>query len=68
MSPSRKSTKITKREGKEDIPAVVMHLAQLNGMDPQELLGWKVYSSGKVTMVAANGMKFVHMDEHEPHA
>ena len=68
MSPKRKTTNSETKESDAMIPPVVIHLAQVNGIDPQELLDWKTYPCGKVTLIAANGMKFVHVGEHEPNA
>ena len=41
------------------LPVVVMSLAAEYGIDPATLLDWKVYPSGKVVLIAPNGMKLV---------
>ena len=42
-------------------PAEVMNLAAEYEIDPETLLDWKVYPSGKVVLIAPNGMKLVHV-------
>ncbi|PKO05468.1 MAG: hypothetical protein CVU41_12625 [Chloroflexi bacterium HGW-Chloroflexi-3] len=51
------------------LPAVVMSLAAEYEIDPEALLDWKVYPSGKVVLIAPNGMKLMReMDAPEsPH-
>ena len=41
------------------VPQAVAQLAAEYEIDLAGLLSWKVYSSGKVVLIAANGMKFV---------
>lgn len=41
------------------LPAEVLRLAAEYGIDPAALLDWKVYPSGKVVLIAPNGMKLV---------
>ena len=41
------------------MPAEVLNLAAEYGIDPAALLDWKVYPSGKVVLIAPNGMKLV---------
>jgi len=41
------------------LPAEVLRLAAEYGIDPEGLLDWKVYPSGKVVLIAPNGMKLV---------
>jgi hypothetical protein len=41
------------------MPVMVMSLAAEYGIDPANLLDWKVYPSGKVVLIAPNGMKLV---------
>ena len=43
------------------LPAEVLRLAAEYGIDPEGLLNWKVYPSGKVVLIAPNGMKLVHV-------
>lgn len=40
-------------------PIEVQRLAGEYGIDPAALLDWKVYPSGKVVLIAPNGMKLV---------
>lgn len=48
-------------EGKvSPIPEQVLNLAAEYEIDPAALLDWKVYPSGKVVLIAPNGMKLVH--------
>ena len=48
------------------LPVVVANLAAEYGIDPATLLDWKVYPSGKVVLIAPNGMKLVReMDAPE---
>ena len=42
------------------IPEQVLNLAAEYEIDPQALLDWKVYPSGKVVLIAPNGMKLVY--------
>jgi len=51
------------------LPAEVLRLAAEYGIDPEGLLDWKFYPSGKVVLIAPNGMKLVReMDAPEsPH-
>ena len=42
-----------------DLPVEVLSLAAEYGIDPAALLDWKVYPSGKVVLIAPNGMKLV---------
>ncbi len=59
MSPKRKATnKAAIKEEKTGPPLSILHLAELHGIDPQQLLIWKVYPCGKVCLVTLNGMKF----------
>ena len=44
---------------KVTIPALVTSLAAEYELDLAELLDWKVYPSGKVVLIAPNGMKLV---------
>jgi len=47
-------------------PAEVLRLAAEYEIDPAALLDWKVYPSGKVVLIAPNGMKLVReMDAPE---
>jgi hypothetical protein len=41
------------------LPAEVLRLAAEYGIAPEGLLDWKVYPSGKVVLIAPNGMKLV---------
>jgi len=43
-----------------EISLVVEKAADRFGVNPQQLLAWKVYPGGKVVLIAANGMKFVY--------
>lgn len=43
----------------ECIPTVVREIAHELGLDLEALRDWKVYASGKVVLIAPNGMKFV---------
>lgn len=43
----------------ESMPAVVREIAHELGLDLEALRDWKVYASGKVVLIAPNGMKFV---------
>jgi len=43
-----------------EIPSAVEKVAERFGVNPQQLLTWKVYPGGKVVLIAANGMKFVY--------
>jgi len=48
------------------LPVVVVNLAAEYEIDPEALLDWKVYPSGKVVLIAPNGMKLVReMDAPE---
>ena len=48
------------------LPIVVANLAAEYEIDPEALLDWKVYPSGKVVLIAPNGMKLVReMDAPE---
>lgn len=48
------------------LPDVVANLAAEYEIDPEALLDWKVYPSGKVVLIAPNGMKLVReMDAPE---
>lgn len=42
-----------------DLPVEVLSLAAEYGIDTAALLDWKVYPSGKVVLIAPNGMKLV---------
>lgn len=44
------------------IPKTVQTVAEQYGLDLDSLLDWKVYPSGKVVLIAPNGMKFVIED------
>lgn len=44
---------------KRALPAVVVSLAAEYELDLEMLLDWKVYPSGKVVLIAPNGMKLV---------
>lgn len=60
MSQKRKSTsKAINKEQKSNPPLIVTHLAEMHGIDPQQLLNWNVYECGKVALVTLNGMKFI---------
>ena len=60
MNPKPKQ-KIHKETAQEPgIPLVVEKAADCFGVNPQQLLTWKVYPGGKVVLIAANGMKFVY--------
>jgi len=41
------------------LPVMVASLASEYEIDPEALLDWKVYPSGKVVLIAPNGMKLV---------
>ena len=41
------------------LPVQVLSLAAEYEIDPTTLLDWKVYASGKIVLIAANGMKLV---------
>ena len=43
----------------QQIPAPVQLTAKEMGLALESLLSWKVYPSGKVVLIAPNGMKFV---------
>lgn len=43
----------------QGIPQAVEHIANEMGLALDSLLSWKVYPSGKVVLIAPNGMKFV---------
>ncbi len=50
---------------KRALPAVVASLAAEYELDLEMLLDWKVYPSGKVVLIAPNGMKLVRELELE---
>ena len=54
------------RTKKDALPAAVIALASQYEIDLAGLLDWKVYPSGKVVLIAANGMKFVAQMEEQP--
>ncbi|PKN85379.1 MAG: hypothetical protein CVU46_11250 [Chloroflexi bacterium HGW-Chloroflexi-8] len=60
-------SKIAKNEqASPQIPEIVSQAAATYSVDPHKLLKWKVYSGGKVVLIAANGMKFVYEElEHD---
>lgn len=63
MPETRKKTRMVSnpksKQKRTPIPKSVQTLAEQYGLDLDSLLDWKVYSSGKVVLIAPNGMKFV---------
>ncbi|OJX39941.1 MAG: hypothetical protein BGO78_14230 [Chloroflexi bacterium 44-23] len=60
MSSKRKQVNQSREHKEKDaLPLAVKHLAQLNGVDPQQIVDWKTYKCGKVVFVTANSMKFI---------
>ena len=47
----------TPRSGPETL---IQRAAAVFGLDVEKLLSYKIYSGGKVVLVAANGMKFIY--------
>ena len=45
------------RSGAETL---IQRAAAVFGLDVEQLLSYKIYSGGKVVLVAANGMKFIY--------
>jgi hypothetical protein len=66
MPETRKKTRTVSnpkfKQKRPPIPKPVQTLAEQYGLDLDSLLDWKVYSSGKVVLIAPNGMKFVVED------
>jgi len=56
--PKKKTDKETDREPEQS--ALIEKVAVRFGVNPQQLMSWKVYPGGKVVLIAANGMKFVY--------
>lgn len=66
MPETRKKTRMVSnpkfKQKQTPIPKSVQTVAEQYGLDLDRLLDWKVYPSGKVVLIALNGMKFVVED------